>query len=96
MTVRSVAPYRQLCPLNSSIQGLYVIADMYPFHLQARQLNVWTMGFIISPFLSPFAFGFFVARARCVCEFVLSDDELTARPAGDGHMELEQFMVLLL
>ena len=26
------------------------------------QLNVWTMGFIISPFLSPFAFGFLVAR----------------------------------
>ncbi|KDQ22296.1 hypothetical protein PLEOSDRAFT_1023405, partial [Pleurotus ostreatus PC15] len=26
-------------------------------------LNLWTMGFIISPFLSPFAFGFLVARA---------------------------------
>jgi MFS family permease len=25
-------------------------------------LNFWTMGFIISPFLSPFAFGFLVAR----------------------------------
>jgi len=25
-------------------------------------INVWTMGFIISPFLSPFAFGFLVAR----------------------------------
>ncbi|KAL1741300.1 major facilitator superfamily domain-containing protein [Schizophyllum fasciatum] len=43
--------------------GLYVVTDLYPFHLQARMLNIWTMGFIISPFLSPFAFGFLVARA---------------------------------
>ncbi|KAL1717097.1 major facilitator superfamily domain-containing protein [Schizophyllum commune] len=45
------------------VTGLYIVTDMYPFHLQARMLNVWTMGFIISPFLSPFAFGFLVARA---------------------------------
>ncbi|KAF4616352.1 hypothetical protein D9613_008611 [Agrocybe pediades] len=44
------------------VTGLYVVTDLYPFHLQARKLNVWTMGFIISPFLSPFAFGFLVAR----------------------------------
>lgn len=41
-----------------------MITDMYPFHLQARKLNTWTMGFILSPFLSPFAFGFLVARAN--------------------------------
>ncbi|KIK68217.1 hypothetical protein GYMLUDRAFT_35593 [Collybiopsis luxurians FD-317 M1] len=45
------------------VTGLYVVTDLYPFHLQARQLNIWTLGFIISPFLSPFAFGFLVARA---------------------------------
>ncbi|KAJ3498844.1 hypothetical protein NLJ89_g10169 [Agrocybe chaxingu] len=45
------------------VTGLYVVTDMYPFHLQARKLNIWTMGFIVSPFLSPFAFGFLVARA---------------------------------
>ncbi|KAF8880031.1 major facilitator superfamily domain-containing protein [Infundibulicybe gibba] len=44
------------------VTGLYIVTDMYPFHLQARKLNIWTMGFIISPFLSPFAFGFLVAR----------------------------------
>ncbi|KAJ7429192.1 MFS general substrate transporter [Mycena latifolia] len=44
------------------ITGLYVVTDMYPFHLQARKLNIWTFGFIVSPFLSPFAFGFLVAR----------------------------------
>jgi MFS family permease len=44
--------------------GLYFVTDMYPFHRQARKLNVWTMGFIISPFISPFAFGFLVAKAR--------------------------------
>jgi len=48
------------CP---QITGLYVVTDLYPFHLQARKLNIWTMGFIISPFVSPFAFGFLVARA---------------------------------
>ncbi|GJE87379.1 MFS general substrate transporter [Phanerochaete sordida] len=45
------------------VTGLYVITDMFPFHLQARKLNIWTMGFIVSPFLSPMAFGFLVARA---------------------------------
>lgn len=44
------------------VTGLYVVTDMYPFHLQARKLSIWTMGFIVSPFLSPFAFGFLVAR----------------------------------
>ncbi|ESK90815.1 mfs transporter [Moniliophthora roreri MCA 2997] len=44
------------------ISGLYVVTDLYPFHLQARMLNFWTMGFIVSPFLSPFAFGFLAAR----------------------------------
>ncbi|KAK0220214.1 major facilitator superfamily domain-containing protein [Armillaria fumosa] len=44
------------------VAGLYIVTDLYPFHLQARKLNIWTMGFIISPFLSPFAFGFLVAR----------------------------------
>ncbi|KAK7683093.1 hypothetical protein QCA50_013766 [Cerrena zonata] len=47
------------CP---QVTGLYVVTDMFPFHLQARKLNIWTMGFILSPFLSPFAFGFLVAR----------------------------------
>ncbi|KAK0192767.1 major facilitator superfamily domain-containing protein [Armillaria mellea] len=44
------------------VAGLYIVTDLYPFHLQARKLNFWTMGFIVSPFLSPFAFGFLVAR----------------------------------
>jgi len=44
------------------VTGLYIVSDLYPFHLQARKLNIWTMGFLVSPFLSPFAFGFLVAR----------------------------------
>ncbi|KAG6864578.1 hypothetical protein C0991_008512 [Blastosporella zonata] len=44
------------------VTGLYVVTDLYPFHLQARKLNIWTMGFVISPFLSPFALGFLDAR----------------------------------
>ncbi|EKM49828.1 uncharacterized protein PHACADRAFT_265536 [Phanerochaete carnosa HHB-10118-sp] len=46
------------------VTGLYVISDMFPFHLQARKLNIWTMGFIVSPFISPMAFGFLVAAAN--------------------------------
>ncbi|VDC07467.1 unnamed protein product [Peniophora sp. CBMAI 1063] len=45
------------------VTGLAVITDMYPFHLQARMLNIWTMGFLMSPFLSPFLFSFLVENA---------------------------------
>ncbi|KAF7312893.1 Efflux pump rdc3 [Mycena kentingensis (nom. inval.)] len=48
----------------AQITGLYTVADMYPFHLQCRKLNVWTAGFIISPFVSPFFLGFLVAHAH--------------------------------
>lgn len=46
------------------VTGLYIVSDLYPFHLQARKLNIWTMGYVISPFISPFLFGFLVARAN--------------------------------
>ncbi|KAN0107659.1 Major facilitator superfamily domain containing protein [Russula decolorans] len=49
------------CP---QVTGLYVVTDMYPFHRQARMINIWTMGFMFAPFLSPFAFGFLVSRAN--------------------------------
>lgn len=44
------------------VTGLYAVADMYPFHLQARKLNMWTMGFVISPYIGPCLLGFLVAR----------------------------------
>lgn len=31
----------------SEQQGLFVVTDIYPFHLHARKLNVWTSGFIV-------------------------------------------------
>ncbi|GAA5826175.1 hypothetical protein JCM11251_007194 [Rhodosporidiobolus azoricus] len=40
--------------------GLWTVCDLFPFHLQARKLNLWTMGFIISPFVSPFLLGFMI------------------------------------
>ncbi|KAG1793709.1 MFS general substrate transporter [Suillus plorans] len=43
-------------------KGLYVVTDIFPFHLQARKLNIWTSGFVLSPYLSPCVFGFFVAH----------------------------------
>ncbi|KAI0646131.1 MFS general substrate transporter [Trametes meyenii] len=49
------------CP---QVTGLYIVTDLYPFHIQARKLNLWTMGFIVSPFLSPFIMGFAVARVN--------------------------------
>ncbi|KAF7310193.1 Efflux pump rdc3 [Mycena indigotica] len=48
----------------AQITGLYTVTDMYPLHLQCRKLNIWTAGFIISPFLSPFFLGFLVAHAN--------------------------------
>ncbi|KIK58511.1 hypothetical protein GYMLUDRAFT_45153 [Collybiopsis luxurians FD-317 M1] len=45
------------------VTGLYVVTDLFPFHLQARKINTWTLGFLISPYLSPFALGFLIARA---------------------------------
>ncbi|KAH7882827.1 MFS general substrate transporter [Phlebopus sp. FC_14] len=59
--MRCLAAFFGTCP---QVTGLYVVTDIFPFHLHARKLNVWTSGFIISPFLSPFAFGFLVARAN--------------------------------
>ncbi|KII84674.1 hypothetical protein PLICRDRAFT_357399 [Plicaturopsis crispa FD-325 SS-3] len=57
--MRCLTAFFGTCP---QVTGLYVVADIFPFHLQARKLNIWTMGFIFSPFLSPFLFGFVVAR----------------------------------
>ncbi|EKM56913.1 uncharacterized protein PHACADRAFT_254299 [Phanerochaete carnosa HHB-10118-sp] len=58
--MRCLTAFFATCP---QVTGLYIVTDLFPFHLQARKLNIWTMGFIISPFISPFAFGFLVARA---------------------------------
>ncbi|OSD07822.1 MFS general substrate transporter [Trametes coccinea BRFM310] len=57
--MRCLTAFFATCP---QVTGLYVVTDLFPFHLQARKLNIWTMGFIISPFLSPFMMGFIVAR----------------------------------
>ncbi|KAF9072425.1 MFS general substrate transporter [Rhodocollybia butyracea] len=46
------------------VTGLFVIDDIYPFHLRARKIGIWTTAFIIGPHLSPFVFGFLVARAN--------------------------------
>ncbi|KAH9810227.1 major facilitator superfamily domain-containing protein [Melampsora americana] len=44
------------------VMGLYVINDMYPFHLQARKVNIWTSGFLCSPFVAPWLFGYLNAK----------------------------------
>ncbi|PIL27344.1 MFS general substrate transporter [Ganoderma sinense ZZ0214-1] len=48
----------------AQVSGLYVVTDLFPVHLQARKLSIWTMGFVLSPVLAPFLFGFLVARAN--------------------------------
>ncbi|KAG2339660.1 MFS general substrate transporter [Suillus weaverae] len=57
--MRCLTAFFGTCP---QVTGLYVVTDIFPFHLQARKLNIWTSGFVISPFLSPFVFGFLIAR----------------------------------
>ncbi|OSX63261.1 hypothetical protein POSPLADRAFT_1139517 [Postia placenta MAD-698-R-SB12] len=59
--MRCLTAFFGTCP---QVAGLYTVTDMYPFHLQARKLNIWTMGFIVSPFISPCVFGFLAARAN--------------------------------
>ncbi|GAA6008592.1 hypothetical protein JCM11491_003359 [Sporobolomyces phaffii] len=41
--------------------GLWTVCDLFPFHLQARKLGLWTFGFIASPFVSPFLLGYLAA-----------------------------------
>ncbi|KAG2365589.1 major facilitator superfamily domain-containing protein [Suillus spraguei] len=57
--MRCLTAFFGTCP---QVTGLYVVTDIFPFHLQARKLNIWTSGFVMSPFLSPFLFGFLVAH----------------------------------
>jgi len=42
--------------------GLWTVADLFPFHLQARKINLWTLGFIVSPFISPWLLGYMFAH----------------------------------
>ncbi|KAF5364830.1 hypothetical protein D9758_009320 [Tetrapyrgos nigripes] len=42
--------------------GLFVINDMYPIHKRAKMIAIWTGAAVMGPHLSPFLFGFFVAR----------------------------------
>jgi len=58
--MRCLTAFFGVCPVGT---GLYVITDMYPVHRQARCINIWALGFIISSSVSPFAFGFLVGRA---------------------------------
>ncbi|KAH8917870.1 MFS general substrate transporter, partial [Atractiella rhizophila] len=44
------------------VTGLYTICDMYPFHQQARKINMWNFGFIVSPFIGPSVLGFMAPR----------------------------------
>lgn len=55
---------------SASPKGTYYIpaTKCFQWWLEYLQINIWTMGFIVAPHLSPFAFGFFVARARCDSE----------------------------
>ncbi|KAF9485039.1 MFS general substrate transporter [Pholiota conissans] len=58
--MRCLTAFFGTCP---QITGLYTIIDLFPFHLQAQKINLWTMGIVLAPHLSPFLFGFLVAQA---------------------------------
>ncbi|THU91413.1 MFS general substrate transporter [Dendrothele bispora CBS 962.96] len=61
--MRCLMTFFGTCP---QITGLFVINDMYPFHLRARMaspcITIWTAAAVMGPHLSPFLFGFLVAR----------------------------------
>jgi len=44
------------------VSGLYYVTDVFPWHLQARKVNLWTLGFVISPFVGPSFLGFIVGQ----------------------------------
>jgi hypothetical protein len=76
--------------------GELILQVRCPFKgIRSFKLNIWTMGFIISPFLSPFAFGFLVARARYVGNSRMLVIKLTLPiSAGGEHMALDLSMAL--
>ena len=58
-----ICRYRPLSVPPPSPEGIARFRHLHLLKLIfTTKLNIWTMGFIISPFLSPFAFGFLVAR----------------------------------
>lgn len=44
------------------VSGILIVTDMYPFHLQARMINLWSAGFLVSPYISPWLFGYLAAK----------------------------------
>jgi hypothetical protein len=67
--------------LYSQCVGLWTVCDLFPFHLQARKLNLWTMGFIIS-YVSPLISSFSLFPLH------LPRSPLSSRSARD-ELELE-------
>ncbi|KAH9821126.1 major facilitator superfamily domain-containing protein [Melampsora americana] len=62
-TLSTYAAMRCLNSFFSSapqVMGLYIVNDLYPFHLQPRMLNLWSCGFLASPFVSPWLFGYLI------------------------------------
>lgn len=44
------------------VTGLYTIVDMFPVHLVHRKITIWTFGYVVSPFVSPWLLGYLAAR----------------------------------
>ncbi|CAM6101463.1 unnamed protein product [Calypogeia fissa] len=44
------------------VTGLYTIVDMFPVHLVHRKVTIWTFGYVVSPFVSPWLLGYLAAR----------------------------------
>uniref|UniRef100_A0A0W0G3C6 Putative MFS general substrate transporter n=1 Tax=Moniliophthora roreri TaxID=221103 RepID=A0A0W0G3C6_MONRR len=59
--MRCLTGFFGTCP---QITGLFIINDVYPFHLQVKMIGIWTCSAVLSPHLSPFVFSFLLARAN--------------------------------
>ncbi|KAF9254967.1 MFS general substrate transporter, partial [Marasmius fiardii PR-910] len=57
--MRCLTGFFGTCP---QITGLFVINDIFPFHLRARKIGIWTCAEVLGPHLSPFVFSFLVGR----------------------------------
>ncbi|CEH12912.1 Synaptic vesicle transporter SVOP and related transporters (major facilitator superfamily) [Ceraceosorus bombacis] len=47
---------------SSQVLGLYICTDLYPVHKQPTRVALWTFGYLASPFIPPFIFGYLAAR----------------------------------
>ena len=87
--LESLCHHRHVSLPSPRENGRQIFVILITYHVtNFVQINIWTMGFMCSPFLSPFAFGFLASRAKSGSPFpgcVLLTTVFIS--VGDGHTE---------